>query len=206
MNDSRTSVYPTASGTSQRSSTKAATLSYQRMTSWPWLESGESTSSNSHWILEQAGTALLGHEDWRLGQKDGSALPGLLVLFLWSDAHLLLLPENCGDQVAGGWHWQLCHHFLHRPEHQDLGPRPHLWEGAAHRQAQLDNRLYKVQRLDFILLTLIFSISTSAGIAVVVTRSCIGVWDFMTGQVGRKSNMLHWTEVFKRCTTSLIFI
>ena len=27
------------------------------------------------------------------------------------------------------------------------------------------------------------SISTSAGIAVVVTRSCIGVWDFMTGQV-----------------------
>ena len=26
------------------------------------------------------------------------------------------------------------------------------------------------------------SISTSAGIAVVVTRSCIGVWDFMTGQ------------------------
>ena len=28
-----------------------------------------------------------------------------------------------------------------------------------------------------------FSISTSAGIAVVVTRSCIGVWAFMTGQV-----------------------
>jgi hypothetical protein len=30
---------------------------------------------------------------------------------------------------------------------------------------------------------LLSSISTSAGIAVVVTRSCIGVWDFMTGQV-----------------------
>ena len=27
------------------------------------------------------------------------------------------------------------------------------------------------------------SISTAAGIAVVVTRSCIGVWDFMTGQL-----------------------
>ena len=32
-------------------------------------------------------------------------------------------------------------------------------------------------------MTLKNSISTSAGIAVVVTRSCIGVWDFMTGQV-----------------------
>ena len=40
-------------------------------------------------------------------------------------------------------------------------------------------------------LKLICSISTSAGIAVVVIRSCIGVWDFMTGQVGRKNNLLH---------------
>ena len=55
-----------------------------------------------------------------------------------------LFPEDCGDQVVGGRHRQLCRHVFDRPEHQDLGSRPHLREGAPYRQAQLDDRLHKV--------------------------------------------------------------
>ena len=43
-----------------------------------------------------------------------------------------------------------------------------------------------IRYIRYIILSFVMSmssISTSAGIAVVVTRSCIGVWDFMTGQV-----------------------
>ena len=38
-------------------------------------------------MFQQARTALLGHEDWRLGEKDGRSLPGLYFIlvffFVW---------------------------------------------------------------------------------------------------------------------------